>query len=94
MQGNSLPIAAQLHKCCNAVFSVCASLCCKTCAERPVFAPLVGELGAADPRICAKALHGKCYPGPKKHANGNVQANVRANNSGQFESTANKIMGF
>ena len=31
---------------------------------------------------------------PKKHGNGNVQANVRANNSGQFEGTAHENVGF
>ena len=32
--------------------------------------------------------------GTKKHGNGNVQAKVRANNSGQFEGTAHKNVGF
>ena len=32
--------------------------------------------------------------GTKKHGNGNVQANVRANNSGQFEGTAHENVGF
>ena len=32
--------------------------------------------------------------GPKKHGNGNVQANVRANNSGQFEGTTHENVGF
>ena len=32
--------------------------------------------------------------GPKKHGNGNVQANVRANTSGQFEGTAHENVGF
>ena len=31
--------------------------------------------------------------GPKKHGNGNVQANVRANNSGQFEGTVHENVG-
>ena len=30
----------------------------------------------------------------QKHGNGNVQAKVRANNSGQFEGTAHKNVGF
>ena len=32
--------------------------------------------------------------GTRKHGNGNVQAKVRANNSGQFEGTTHKIVGF
>ena len=32
--------------------------------------------------------------GPKRRENGNVQANVRANNSGQFEGTAHENVGF
>ena len=32
--------------------------------------------------------------GPKKHGNGNVQAKVRANNSGQFEGIAHEMWGF
>ena len=32
--------------------------------------------------------------GTKKHGNGNVQAKVRANNSGQFECTAHENLGF
>ena len=32
--------------------------------------------------------------GTKKHGNGNVQANVRANNSEQFEGTAHENAGF
>ena len=32
--------------------------------------------------------------GTKKHGNGNVQANVRANNSGPFEGTAHETVGF
>ena len=32
--------------------------------------------------------------GKKKHENGNVQANVRANNSGNFEGTAHENVGF
>ena len=32
--------------------------------------------------------------GTKKHGNGNVQANVRANNSGRFEGTPHENVGF
>ena len=34
------------------------------------------------------------FLGTKKHGNGNVQANIRANDSGQFEGTAHKNVGF
>ena len=34
------------------------------------------------------------FQGQKKHGNGNVQAKVRANNSGQFEGTAHENAGF
>ena len=34
----------------------------KTCAVRPVFASVVGELRAANPSKCARAHEAKCYP--------------------------------
>ena len=49
------------------------------------------------PQICPPHPRGgKCTEnqGKKKLGNGNVQANVRANNSGQFEGTAHENVGF
>ena len=33
---------------------VCPACVSKTCAVRPAFAGVIGELGAADPSICSK----------------------------------------
>ena len=42
----------------------CVTPCAaKTRAVRPVFGRLVGKLGAADPRICPKAMKANARPG-------------------------------
>ena len=53
-----------------ALFSVCDPLCSKTCAVRPVFGRVVGKLGAADPRICRRALKANARPGAHYEAPG------------------------
>ena len=50
---------------------LCVTPCAaKTCAVRPVFARMVGKLGAADPKICLKAMKANARPGAYSQAPG------------------------
>ena len=46
----------------------CAPLCCKACAVRPVFAPVVGELRAADPSNLQGPVKQNASPGEQSEA--------------------------